>query len=286
MVGKYVDSGDFRLVDSYISVNQSLEHAGAAVGAKVEISWMDSKGFEEEPSRVRVLSEYDGIVVPGAFGGIGAEGMIEAIQYARENQIPFLGLCYGLQVAVVEFARHVCGIEGASSAEIDSECAHKVIEFQPVQRALVKKHAYGGTMRLGAYAAILKEGSQILDLYRRTGRLEEDRIQIEELKQCSERAVQLGVLPERGSVVLERHRHRYEVSPSYVSVLEQGGLVFSGYHQTLEGTRLMEFIELPGHPSFTATQAHPEFKSRLEQPAPLFFGFVEAAAKRQEGHSG
>lgn len=282
MVGKYVDSGDFRLVDSYISVNQSLEHAGAAVGAKVDISWIDAKGFEQDPTRVQVLSEYDGIVVPGAFGGTGAEGMIEAIRYARENRIPFLGLCYGLQVAVVEFARHVCGMEDASSAEVDPECAHRVIDFQPVQRQLVEQRAYGGTMRLGAYTAILREGSQVLDLYRRTGRLEEDAARIEELRRCPERTVQLGVLPEKGYVVLERHRHRYEVSPEYVEALEHRGLVFSGYHQTLEGTRLMEFIELPGHPSFIATQAHPEFKSRLERPAPLFFGFVEAAVRRQE----
>ncbi|HID55808.1 TPA: CTP synthase, partial [Candidatus Poribacteria bacterium] len=213
MVGKYVDIGDFRLVDSYISVNQSLEHAGAAVGAKVDISWIDAKEFEQDPLRVQVLSEYDGILVPGAFGGTGAEGMIAAIRYAREHRIPFLGLCYGLQVAVVEFARHVCGMEDANSAEIDPECSDKVIEFQPVQRKLVEEHAYGGTMRLGAYAAILKEGSQVLTLYQQTGRLEEDAVRIEEWKRSTERAVQLGILPENGHVVLERHRHRYEVSP-------------------------------------------------------------------------
>jgi len=280
MVGKYVDSGDFIFADSYISVNHALEHAGAAHGVKVRIDWIDAKQFEADPKRVSMLEEYDGILVPGAFGVTGAEGMIFAVRYARENGVPYLGLCYGLHLAVIEFARNVCGLEGANSTEMDPECRYKVIDFQPDQREIIEKGAYGGTMRLGAYAAVLREGTKVVELYRRLGRLHEDRDRIEELKKDPSQRFRLGVIPEGAPVVLERHRHRYEVSPDFVGTLEDHGMIFSGYHETLEGNRLMEFLELPDHPFFIATQAHPEFKSRLERPAPLFYGFVEAALER------
>jgi CTP synthase len=191
--------------------------------------------------------------------------------------VPFLGLCYGLQLAAVEFARNVLGLEEANSLEIDPTTRQPIIDIQNSQQEVLQNRRYGGTMRLGAYAAILREGSLVLNLYERMGRLKEDTQRIERLGGMPEEIFRLGIIPEGAHVILERHRHRYEVSPRFIDLLEQEGLVFSGYHQRLDGTLLMEFLEIKGHPFFLATQAHPEFKSRLETPAPLFYGFVEAA---------
>ena len=275
MIGKYVEIGDYELTDSYISVNQSLEHAGANLDTQVEISWIDSRRIEDKCID-DILGNFDGIIVPGAFGEGGSEGVIEAIRYARENGVPFLGLCYGLQMGVVEYSRNVVGLKDANSAENDPDTPHAVIDIQYNQRELIEESRYGGTMRLGGYVAALKRDSQVLELYEKTGRLEEDAWRIGRLKQKPNEAFRLGVILDSERAVIERHRHRYEVSPKYVDLLEEYGLVFSGYHRREDGTKLMEFIELPDHPFFIATQAHPEFKSRLEQPAPLFFGFVEA----------
>lgn len=279
MVGKYVEIGDYELTDSYISVNQSLEHAGANLDVRVEISWIDSRRLEEM-SVEDVLEGFDGIIVPGAFGEGGSEGVIEAIRYARENGVPFLGLCYGLQMAVVEYARHVVGLDNANSAENDPDTPHAVIDIQYSQREIIEESRYGGTMRLGGYVAALRRDTRVLELYERTGRLEEDAWRVKHLKQNPGEAFRLGVILDSEKAVIERHRHRYEVSPKYVDLLEEYGLVFSGYHRREDGTKLMEFIELSDHPYFVATQAHPEFKSRLEQPAPLFFGFIDAVVQR------
>jgi len=184
------------------------------------------------------LKGAEGVIVPGGFGTRGTEGKIEVIKYARQNNIPFLGLCFGLQLAVIEFARNVCGIENAGSTEIDKDC-EPVICILPEQAKIMKK---GGTMRLGSYEAILEEGSRVKEIYGTT-------------------------------IVHERHRHRYEVNPKYHTILKEKGMVFSGMNR--EKT-LVEFIELPNHKFFIATQAHPELKSRLEKPAPLFLGFVKA----------
>ncbi len=281
MVGKYVGIGDYEFQDSYISVNQSLEHAGASLDTKVEITWIDSRELENCRVDDR-LAEYDGIIVPGAFGEGGAEGVIQAIRYARENGIPFLGLCYGLQMAVVEYARHVAGLHDANSAEADLDTPHAVIDIQYSQREIIEEGRYGGTMRLGGYAAVLKRDSQVLELYERTGRLEEDSWRIGQMKKRPAESFRCGVILDSERAVLERHRHRYEVSPKYVDLLEECGLVFSGCHRREDGTKLMEFVELSDHPFFLATQAHPEFKSSLEHPAPLFFGFVEAAIRQMK----
>ena len=275
MVGKYVEIGDYEFTDSYISVNQSLEHAGANLDTRVEISWIDSARFETGDCG-DALSCCDGVIVPGAFGEGGAEGVIQAIRYARETGLPFLGLCYGLQMAVVEYARHVIGLQDANSAENDPDTPHAVIDIQPNQREFMEERRFGGTMRLGGYVAALRRESVVLDLYDRTGRLEEDAWRIEQLKKNPAAAFRLGVILDSERGVIERHRHRYEVSPKFVDLFDEYGLVFSGYHRREDGAKLMEFIELPDHPFFVATQAHPEFKSRLEQPAPLFYGFVEA----------
>jgi len=264
-------------------VNQSLLHAGVAEDARVEITWIDGHRFETGDMEVEELSAFSGIIVPGAFGAGGAEGVIAAIQYARENDVPFLGLCYGLQLAVVEYARHVAGLVKATSAEFCDDPEWQVIAVQESQKEVLKEGRYGGSMRLGAYAAVLKRDSLVLQLYESSGRLEEDGRRIEQLLDTSEEAFRVGeIMSERDKVVLERHRHRYEVSPHFVELLEDEGLVFSGYHRRVDGTRLMEFIELPEHRYFVATQAHPEFKSRMDSPAPLFAGFVRAALALQE----
>ena len=165
MVGKYVDIGEYKLADAYISVNQALEHAGAYHNAGVDIDWIDSKGFELDPSSVEKLASYDAIVVPGGFGSSGVEGKILAIEFARRNNIPFLGLCYGLQLAVIEYARNVCGLSGANTTENDPKTPYPVIDIMPHQRKIMLRRRYGASMRLGAYAAVLKEGSLVAELY-------------------------------------------------------------------------------------------------------------------------
>tara|TARA_Y100000310_G_scaffold280033_1_gene299508 strand:- start:1256 stop:2905 length:1650 start_codon:yes stop_codon:yes gene_type:complete len=238
MVGKYLDIGDFQLKDSYISINEALKHAGSKNNVKIDIKWIDSKQFEEDPESIKTLKQFHGLLIPGGFGSSGVEGKIKAIQFARENNIPYLGLCLGLQLAVVEFARNVCNLN-AHSEEIDSDAEHKVIAILDEQKSIIDK---GGTMRLGAYPASLKLDSKVHKLY--------------------------GALD-----ISERHRHRYEVNPKYHETLENAGMVFSGMSPNRE---LVEFIELPDHKFFIATQAHPEFKSSLLKPAPLFDGFVKA----------
>lgn len=230
--GKYTG-----LHDAYISILDSLKHAGAELGVDPEIVWLETTEFDPKS-----LEGIDGIIVPGGFGSRGVEGKIDAIQYAREKNIPFLGLCYGLQLATIEFARNVCGLKGAHTTEVEEKTPHPVIMILPEQ---LKTSYKGGTMRLGAYPAVVKEGTLVHNLYGSTK-------------------------------VSERHRHRYEVNPDYIKQLESKGLVFSG--KSPDGN-LMEFLELPGHKFFVATQAHPEFKSRFEKPAPLFHGFLRACMK-------
>ncbi len=279
IVGKYVMTGDYQLSDSYISINQALIHSGAKLGVGVKLSWIDAHQFEKNPSSIDILKNSDGILVPGGFGTGGVEGKIKAITFARENNIPFLGICFGMQLAVVEFARNVCGLKNANSTEVNSKTPYRVVDILPTQKALMKKSAYGGTMRLGAYAAVLKDKSKVFDLYSKSGRLKEDSLRLANLQKNSEQSFRLGILGKDKQVILERHRHRYEVNPDFVSEIQKKGLIFSGHHVREDNTTLMEFIELPEKKFFVATQAHPEFKSRLGNPAPLFFGFVEAMAK-------
>lgn len=274
IVGKYLDIGNFTLEDSYISIKESLEHAAAHLQAKAEIVWIDSKEFEQNPEKLEKLEKMHGIIIPGGFGGSGVEGKIKAIQYCRENKIPFLGLCYGMQLAVVEFARHVCQLQDANTTEVNPQTPYPVIDILSSQKALIEQKKYGATMRLGAYAATLKPDSQVFKLYQESSRLKQDQSKIDNLEDFRK-----GVLTSTENVVLERHRHRYEVNPKYIEQIEKHGLVFSGYHLREDNTRLMEFIELPSHPFFIATQAHPEFKSNLEKPSPLFYGFLKAALK-------
>ena len=279
IVGKYIDIGDYTLADSYLSINQSLLHAGASLNVGVEITWVDSKKFEENKKNLNDLKNYDGIIVPGGFGSSGVEGKISAANFARVNKIPYLGLCYGLQLAVIEFARNVCNLKDASTTEVNPKTPHPVIDVQPAQKEILEKGMYGGTMRLGAYTALLKEKTQILKLYEETGRLDEDTQKFRELSKDKSQAYRIGLLEKGKYVVLERHRHRYEVNPKYIDILEKNGLVFSGYYVRADGTKLMEYIELPENDFFVGTQSHPEMKSRLGNPSPLFYGFVKACTK-------
>ncbi|WP_457620582.1 glutamine hydrolyzing CTP synthase [Methanopyrus sp.] len=237
VVGKYVD-----LPDAYISIREALVHAGAHIGVGVDISWVDSEALEAGDSEAwEEVKDADGVLVPGGFGKRGVEGKIEAVRYARENDVPFLGICLGFQLAVVEYARSVLGLEGAHSTEFNPDTDHPVVDLLPEQRGVKRK---GGTMRLGAEPVVLEEGSLLRRLY------------------------------DDSEIVLERHRHRYEVNPSYVRELEDHGLRFSGYSP--DGR--MEALELPDHPYFVGTQFHPEFKSRPGDPSPPFVGLIKAAA--------
>ena len=235
LVGKYV-----KLQDAYLSVHEALKHAGIHNGCDVLVRWVDAENMTLEEARGE-LAGVDGVLVPGGFGSRGWEGKILACRVAREDAIPYLGICLGMHVAVSEYARHVCGLEGANSTEMDPETPYPVIDLLPDQKDV---EDLGGSMRLGAQAVELAEGTQARELY--------------------------GGKP----VVSERHRHRYEVNNAYRQQLADSGLAISG---TFEEGRLVEIVELPDHPWFVASQFHPEFKSRPTRPAPLFREFVRAA---------
>ena len=222
---------------------EALRHAGVAHHYNVDVQLIDGESLTEE-NVAQQLSGVDGILVPGGFGQRAFEGKILAARYARENEVPFLGICLGLQAAVCEFARNVAGLEGATSAEFDEDARCPVIHIMPDQEGVENK---GGTMRLGAYPCVVREGSRAAQAY---GSLE----------------------------ISERHRHRYEVNNDYRTALTEAGLVIAG---TSPDGRLVEMIELPDHPWFVASQGHPEFKSRPTRPHPLFLGLVEAAIARR-----
>lgn len=248
IVGKYFNTGDFVLTDSYISVIEAIKHACWKQGVKPQIDWLCSEEYEENPNRLEELKKYAGIIVPGGFGTRGIEGKIKAIQYVRENKIPYLGLCYGMQLATIEFARNVCGLVDATTAEMDENAETKVIDFMPEQVELIKKKRYGSTMRLGAWPCVLNKSSKSYTAY--------------------------GV-----EDISERHRHRYEVNNDYRSLLEQNGLMIAGESPD---KNLVEIIEVPDHPFFVASQFHPEFKSRPFNGHPLFNAFVKASKKNAE----
>jgi CTP synthase len=249
IVGKYFSSGKFVLTDSYISVIEAIKHAAAHSKVKAQIEWLESEQFEKKKNALRELDAYNGVIVPGGFGKRGIEGKLAAIRYARENKIPYLGLCYGMQLAVVEFARNKLKLRKANTTEIDPRTKYPVIDILPEQKKLMAERSYGGTMRLGAYPAVLEKGTMARDAYGATR-------------------------------ISERHRHRFEVNPLFVKRLEKGGLVFSGQSPD---RRLMEVMELPRttHPFFAGSQFHPELKSRPLTPHPLFREFMRAAAKRK-----
>lgn len=239
MVGKYVE-----LHDSYISVNEALKHGGIETHSAVDIHWIDSESLEGEDVNLdEILGDMDGILVPGGFGSRGIEGKILACNYARTHSIPYLGICLGMQIAIIEFARNVLGYKDANSAEINPETTHPVIDILPEQKGVTDM---GGTMRLGQYPCALNPDSKAFALYG------ED-------------------------LIYERHRHRYEVNNDYREALSDSGMIFAG---TSPDNHIVEMVEIPDHPWFVAGQFHPEFKSRPNKPHPLFRGFVTAAAER------
>lgn len=256
VVGKYFMSGEYVLSDVYISVIEALKHAAYAVDCKVRLSYLDSEVYEKDPTKLEELRQFDGIVVPGGFGSRGVEGIVSAIQFAREQKIPYLGLCYGMQWQTIEYARHVAGLTDANTAEVNKDAPHPVIDVMPEQVEKLTKADYGGTMRLGTYPCVLTEGTIAHEAYVSAGALARG-----------------DGKPEVG----ERHRHRYEVNPEYIERIEKAGLVFSGKSPS---GKLMEIAELPrsAHPFFVGAQFHPELTSRPLSPHPLFVAFIKAAS--------
>lgn len=275
IVGKYFSTGSFVLSDSYISVIESVKHAAYVNGRKPEIYWLNASDFdpkETSPKKVnenlKGLKNYDGVIIPGGFGSRGVEGKIEVIKYLRENKIPFLGLCYGMQLATIEFARNVVGLKNANTTEVNPKTDYPVIDILPEQKKNMAEKNYGATMRLGAYPALIKSGTIAQSAYHNTT-WEKESLKLRK---------KYGT-PKDELLIFERHRHRYEVNPEYVKKFERKGLVYSG---TSPDGRLMEILELPKkvHPFFMATQFHPEFKSRPLNPHPLFKEFIKAAIKK------
>lgn len=250
MVGKYFHTGDFILSDVYLSVIEAIKFSAYWQKVKPELFWINSNDYESGKRKISELKNFDGVIVPGGFGSTGVEGIIEAIKYVRKNKIPYLGLCYGMQLAVVEYARSVTGLKEANTTEVDKDTKHPVIDIMEDQKTKLERGKLGGTMRLGTYPAILKEGTLAFRAY-------------------------------KTKKIYERHRHRFEINPNYVKKLTQAGLIFSGVSPD---NRLCEIVELPEevHPFFLATQFHPEFKARPLSPHPLFSAFIKAIIKIQK----
>ncbi len=245
VVGKYFATGDFTLADSYHSVIEAIKHAAWFHNMKPVLTWIDSEEFERDPKSVKKLAAFDGLIVPGGFGTRGIEGIITAIKYVRENKMPYLGICYGMQLASVEFARNVLGKKQAHTVEVNPKTPDPIIHINPTQAKNVIANRYGGTMRLGAYDCVLKKGSKTRAAYGQ-------------------------------DLVSERHRHRYEFNNDYREMIDKAGLEIVGLNPE---TNLVEMIELKNHPYFVGTQSHPEFKSRPMRPHPLFREFIKAAIK-------
>ncbi len=249
VVGKYFSSGDYLLADVYISVIEAIKHAGGQLNVKPILHWVDSEDFERPGASMAALKKMDGIIVPGGFGTRGIKGVLKAIKYARENKIPYLGLCYGMQLATIEYARNVAGIKEADTVEMNPKTKYPVIHINEKQAQNLAANNYGNSMRLGAYKAKLKRGSVVAEAYGK-------------------------------NIISERHRHRYEFNNVYRKPLEKAGLVLSGI---CPDNDLVEVCELPKevHPFFVGTQYHPEFQSRPLNPHPLFLAFIKAAGKRK-----
>ncbi|MFA5232597.1 MAG: CTP synthase [Candidatus Paceibacterota bacterium] len=247
IVGKYFETGSFSLMDSYISVIEAIKHAAWSQNRHPEIHWLSAQKFEKDPKTLKELKGYDGIIVPGGFGTRGIEGKIKAIEYLRKNKIPFLGLCLGMQLATIEFARNVCGLKKATSTEFQPNSTQPVIDFMPEQKELIKHKKYGATMRLGAW-------------------------------DCKVIPQTIASRAYGKKMISERHRHRYELNNDYRDLLVSKGLVVSGINPEKD---LVEIVELKNHPFFLAVQFHPELKSRPLNPHPLFKEFIKASAKKK-----
>jgi CTP synthase len=249
IVGKYFDTGDYILSDAYLSIIEALKFSGAATGVKPDITWLNAKDFEKGAD-IEKLSEFDGILVPGGFGESGIEGKLKAIQFARENKIPYFGICYGMQLMVIEYARNVLGLKDAHTTEINPDTANPIVAIMDAQKKHMAEKNYGGTMRLGSYVEVVKPGTIAYEAYGTDS-------------------------------VEERHRHRYEINPAYVKQMEDAGMVFSA---TSPDGVLMEVAELPRevHPFMLGTQAHPELQARPLAPHPLFTQFLKTSQVRAQ----
>jgi len=257
IVGKYFETGSFTLADSYISVIESVKHASWFNHVKPELTWLSSEIYEKNPQKVSELKNYDGLIVPGGFGSRGVEGKIKAIEYCRKNKIPYLGLCFGMQLATVEFARNICGMKDANTTEIVKHSKYPVIDVMPEQKALLEEKRYGATMRLGEYPCLIKKETKAYQAYKKAG---------------------WGKETKKGDLLIqERHRHRYEFNNEFKNDLENKGLIFSGINPERD---LVEIIELKNHPFFVGSQFHPEFKSRPLNPHPLFREFIKSCLKK------
>ena len=248
IVGKYFSTGDFCLTDSYISVIEAVKHAGAVNNVKPLLHWLNCEDVEKQG--VRILKKFDGIIVPQGWGLRGAEGKIKTIRYCRENKVPYFGLCYGMQMAVIEFARHVLGFKGANSEEVDLKTAYPVIHIMPGQKELIAKKQYGGTIRLGGWPCKITPGTHLASAYAKYGK--------------------------RGTIS-ERHRHRYEYNNEYREQFEKAGLRVAG---TSPDGKIVEAVEITNHPFFIGTQFHPEYISRPLSPHPLFVEFLRVCGKK------
>lgn len=259
ITGKYFTSGKFSLEDSYVSVIEAIKHAARAQNLKPVIKWFDVERFENVKERKileKELKGYDGIIVPQGWGSRGVEGKIAVVKFARENKIPYLGLCFGMQMAVIEYARNVCSLKNANSTEVNLNTSYPVIHVMPDQEKYLAQNQYGGTIRLGGWKCQVLKGSTVEKAY----------------KKYSSTDISSK------NIISERHRHRYELNNKYKNILEKNGMIFSG---TSPDGKLVETVELDKkvHPFFVATQFHPEYKSRFLKPHPLFMAFIDAAAK-------
>ncbi|MGC8981742.1 MAG: CTP synthase [Minisyncoccia bacterium] len=317
IVGKYFKTGNFILSDAYISVIEAIKHSSWYLGYKPKIDWINSEEFEKDKKSLEELKNYDGIIIPGGFGKRGVEGKILAIKYCRENKIPILGLCYGLQLMVIEFARNVCGLKNANTTEVNPKTKYPVIDILEEQKKFIKEKLYGGTMRLGDWECEIKKRTIAWKAYRRFTRiLDEPRINMDSNKATDKRGYDEPRINTDSLIVLERHRHRYEVNPKFYKILQKNGLIFSGITRIdtnnkatdkrglnekprinadsnqRESAFLVEIIELPEpasssqgeadgkiHPFFLGTQFHPEFKSRFLHPHPIFVEFISRSSK-------
>ncbi|MCM2339331.1 MAG: CTP synthase [Burkholderiales bacterium] len=264
MIGKYFETGDFILSDSYLSVIEALKYSSYLQNRKPVMTWLNSTDFEKNPAKLKDLKKYDGIIIPGGFGSRGVEGNLSVIKFARENKIPYFGLCYGMQMIVIEYARNILGLKDANTKEVNPNSKNLVIDVMESQKEILKRNSYGGSMRLGEYKALLREGTIAKESYASS-------LQGRSLKDFKKGP----------AFVTERHRHRYEVNPSFIGDLEAKGLVFSG--RSPDG-HLMEIAELPKskHPFFLGTQFHPEFLARPLSPHPLFTSFIKACINKKK----
>lgn len=255
IVGKYFDTGDFILADSYISVIESVKHASWKLGLNPKLVWLSSERYEKNKKNLEELKQYDGIIIPGGFGSRGIEGKIAVAGYCRENKIPYFGLCYGMQIATIDFARNVCGLKKANSQELDPKTPDPVIHIMPDQKEKLDEKDYGGSMRLGSFNCQLQKNTISYEAYKNTK----------------------NSISGKPPVISERHRHRYEFNNDFKEQLEKCGLVISGINPE---RNLVEIIELKNHPFFVGVQFHPEFQSRPGRPHPLFLEFIRAASKQ------